>query len=134
MTNEKFKQMLALAGFKNKKEFAQSIGYKVATVRVWAYRPGVGECFPQWLEPALNCAIKAKQYEDLIASDPNIFSELKSRNIALKLELEDLLGYSLEDKLKEENKKLKSQVRKEQRLNQIKNARLRHIKRLNRGY
>lgn len=133
MTNEKFKEMLAQAGFKNKKEFAETIGLTPKTVRLWAY-DSYKQGFPAWLEPALNYAIRAKNYDDLMSIDPEILDKLEAENFVLRREFKKLTGYFPEDKDKAEKEELRKELNRQRKRANAANARIRHIKRLNRGY
>lgn len=108
MTKEKFENLLKEAGFKNQLDLAKELGLGLQTISNWKSN----NSFPNYINLALECAIKAKKYDNIDNKD-NINDELEyqklrsdcqrleTENKSLKQELEFLnsLKKELERKL-----------------------------------
>lgn len=62
MSEQEFKQKLFKAGFQSKKDFAERLGLNANTISQW----GRLNPYPAWVKFTLDCAIKAKKYDDLL--------------------------------------------------------------------
>lgn len=62
MTNDEFKSLLLQAGFKSKREFGERLGLHFNTTIQW----GKSNPYPTWLPFLLECAVKARKYDELM--------------------------------------------------------------------
>lgn len=65
MTDEAFKIALLQAGFKTKREFGDKLGLHFNTTSQW----GKKNPYPSWLPFLLECAVKARKYDELMSEN-----------------------------------------------------------------
>ncbi|TLD94846.1 XRE family transcriptional regulator [Helicobacter jaachi] len=64
MDKQEFRDLMKQAGFKKKLDLARALGLSYQSVNNW----GSNCDYPQYLKPFLLMAIKAKKYDELMAS------------------------------------------------------------------